>query len=115
DSDALGAIAAPRGPGAPRRQVRRRVELTICRSCVAGDPRLRCAPTTSSRSEEGQGAYLDTLARWRVRARRRIVERAVGGEAREGSVGVVALEHHRLVRPHARKIEPTMIRVEGQR
>src|SRR5207249_11040833 len=29
--------------------------------------------------------------------------------------GVVALEHHRLVRPHVRKIEPTMTGVKGQR
>src|SRR5439155_1645655 len=38
----------------------------------------------------------------------------VGGEARTARVGVVALEEHRLVRPHARVVEPAVGGVEAE-
>src|SRR5689334_6445372 len=59
--------------------------------------------------EERQRARLDALARRRAGRRGGIVEGSVRREARTAVVlGIVDLEHDRLVAPHARKVIPAM-------
>src|SRR6185436_13826220 len=65
--------------------------------------------------EERQRPHLDALARRGIRTRRRVVERAVRGEARASRVGIVALEEHHLVRLHPGEVEPAVRRIVAHR
>src|SRR5262249_7300309 len=60
--------------------------------------------------EEGERPDFDALPHGSIRRRARVVERAVGREARASRRRIVALEEHRLVGRHAREVEPA---VEG--
>src|SRR5713226_3888403 len=66
--------------------------------------------------EKGDRARLDTLAGCGIGWRCRIVERRMRGPSCTPVDGrVVTLEQQRLVALHPRKIEPSMLRVEGHR
>src|ERR1700686_2116900 len=66
--------------------------------------------------EERDRSGLDTLAGSGVGWRGRIVERRMCGPSCASVDGrVVTLEQERLVALHPRKIEPSMLRVEGHR
>src|SRR5215472_8946239 len=67
-----------------------------------------------SRLEKNQSACLDTFSCRRIGRARRIVERGMRREARAAVIRrVITFEQDRLVAPHLRKIEPSMIWVKG--
>ena len=65
-----------------------------------GRPLRPLSRLSVARREEGECTNLDALARRRIRRCRRIVECAVGGEARAPCVGIETLQQHRLVGLH---------------